>query len=162
MIAEYNAKDAPVTIPRYPKHDSFGYNATMTYKRDGSGYDPMITEYTAKENTTVVIADVKSNKIWSHGNRQSTDMNDDGTVEAGNDTEIIWMQVTLLLKVLASNNTRNATKNTLKDFLVQIKQSDRNVAFLPWYPLNNNPSAVPIKRPDDVSQVFSSIKNIFY
>ena len=64
----------------------------------------------------------------------------------------------MLLKVLARNNDRNATRKLLKYFIVISQQSDRHVAFLPWYSSNNNSSAVPIKRTDDVSKYFKAFQ----
>ena len=48
--------------------------------------------------------------------------------------------------------------NLLQDFLAQIQQSDRHVAFLLWYFSNNNSSAVPIKQPDDFSNNYQALK----
>ena len=59
-------------------------------------------------------------------------MNNNDKAEADNKTELICTQVTLLLKFLAINSTRNATQKLLQDFLVQIQQSDRRVVFIPW------------------------------
>ena len=130
---EYTAKYAPTVVSQDPKHGSSGSNVTMAYKRNRSGYDPMITEYTAKDAPAVITLDVNANNSRSHGNRQSTNINDDSTVETDNETEILCTPVKLLLKFQASNNARNATRNLIQDFPVQIKQSDRHVVFLPWY-----------------------------
>ena len=158
IITEYVAKDAPAVVSWYPKHDSSGSNATITDEHDRSDSDPMITEYTAKEAPGIVALDVNSNNIRSQGNRQSTDTNDENKVEVGNKTELICARVTLLLKFPSSNNNRNATKNLLKDFPVQIQHSNMHVVLLPWYSSNNNSSTLPIEQPGDVSKDFKALK----
>ena len=94
-------------------------------------------------------------------NRQSTNMNDDDTVKAVNETELLCTRVTLLVKFLASNNARNSTRKLLQSFLVNTQQSDRHVAFLPWYSSNNKSSAVPIKRTKNVSEYFQSLQTYY-
>ena len=103
---------------RHDKHDTTSQdlrrknsssNATTTDESDRYGSNPMITEYTTKEAPDVVTLDVKSDISRSQHSRQSTYINNDDTVEAGHETEILCTQVTLLLKVPTSNNARNAT-----------------------------------------------------
>ena len=134
----------------------------MMYDRNRSGYDPIIMEYTAKYTPAVVTLDLNANISRSQGNRQSTDINDDDTVEGGSNTKILRTQVTQLLKVPASNNARNATRNLLKYLLVKIQQSNRHVTFLPWYPSNSNSSAVPIKQPYDISKGFQALQKYYH
>ena len=114
----------------------------------------MITDTTAKNAPAVVDLYVNSNNRQSHYSCQSTDTNNDNTVEAGNNTELLCMSINMLLKIMVSNNACNATQNILQDFLVQTQQSDRHVEFLPWYSSKNNSSAVPAERTGDVSQDF--------
>ena len=85
-------------------------------------------------------------------------MNDDNTVEAGNETELLCTRVTLLLKFLARNNAHNAKQKLLRDILFQIQQSDRHVLLLPLYSSKKNYSTLPIEKPDDVSQYFQSLQ----
>ena len=92
----------------------------------------MITEYTAKDAPAAVKLNVNANRIKYQGNRQSTNMKNDDTVEAGNETEILCTQVIVLLKVPVINNSHNATWKLLQDFLVQSQKSNRNVALLLW------------------------------
>ena len=94
MITEYTAKDAPTIIPRDPKNNSYVSNATMTYRRDRFGSDPTITEYTAKDAPAVATFDVNTKLSHYQGNRQSTDMNNDGRVDSGNKTEILCTRYT--------------------------------------------------------------------
>ena len=130
----------------------------MTCEINRSGSNPIIMEYTAKDAPSASTLDVHKNNIRSQGNRQSTNINDDVMVEAGEEMEILFTQVTLLLKVPASNNACNATWKLLQDFLVKIQQSDRYVAIHQWYSSNNNSSTVPIKRTDDVSKYFKTFQ----
>ena len=104
MTMEYTAKDAPVVIPWYPKYDSYGSNTKMSYERERFGSNPMITEYTTKDTPVIFTINVNANIRRSQVNHQSTNKNDDDTSEAGNETEILFVHVTLLFKVTASNN----------------------------------------------------------
>ena len=56
----------------------------------------MITDYTAEDSPVVVTLDVNAKNTRSHGNRQSTDMNNTNTLEAGNEEELLLTRVTLL------------------------------------------------------------------
>ena len=49
-----------------PKHDSSGSNATIMDKRNRYGYDPMITEYTAKDAPVVIPRYPKHNSSGSN------------------------------------------------------------------------------------------------
>ena len=80
----------------------------------------MILRYTTKDAPAIITFDVNANKNWSQGNRKYTNMNSDNTVEEGNETEILCTGVNFLLKVPASNNTRNEMQKILQGFLVQI------------------------------------------
>ena len=100
-------------------------------EHDRFGSNPMTTETTAKDAPTIFTLNIDAGNSQLQDSRQA--MNVDGTVEAGNDTELLCTRVTLLLKVLASNNTRNTTQKIVQDFLVQIQQSYWNVAFLSGY-----------------------------
>ena len=80
------------------------------------------------------------------------------TVEDGNETELLCTRVTLLLKVTAGNNTRNAMRNHLEEILGQSQHRDRHITFLQWYSSKNNYSVVPIKQPNDVYQDFKSLQ----
>ena len=121
----------------------------------------MITEYTAKDAPAFITLNINANNSRSQGNHQYTDINDDVKFEAGNNTEIPCKQVTLLLKVPESNNARNATRNLLQDFLVQIQQRDSHVTLLSWYFWNNNSSEVPIEWPANVSKDFQALKTYY-
>ena len=58
----------------------------MTYERDCFISDPMITEYTAKDAPAVVTLNVNSNNSRYQGNRKYTNIKNNDTVEAGNET----------------------------------------------------------------------------
>ena len=148
---------------QYPKHDSSGSNAAITDKHNYSGSNPTITEYAAKVTPAVVTIGVNTKNSRYQGNCQSTHMNNDGTVEAGNETEIICTRVTLLLKVPARNNAGNATWYHLQDFLVQIQQSDMHAK---WPPRGNTqPTTLP-QYPLSVhmmsTRIFKHWKHIFF
>ena len=83
---EYSAKDAPAVFPKDPNHDSSGSNATMTYECKCSSSEPIIREYTTKDASDVVTLGINTNSRRSQGNRQSIDINDDNTIETGNET----------------------------------------------------------------------------
>ena len=74
----------------------------------------MITDYTTKDASTFVTLNVNRNNIQSQSNRQSTNINNDNTIEAGNKTEILRTRVTLLLKFPSINNDRNKMRNLLQ------------------------------------------------
>ena len=114
-----------------------------------------------KDAPTVVTLDVNAYNRRSQDSSQYTNMNNDDMVEAGNKTELICTQVTLLLKVPERNKARNATRKLLQEFLVQIQQSDRNVTFLLWYYSKNNSSALTIERPINVSKDFQALQTYY-
>ena len=57
----------------------------MTYERNRSGSDPMITEYTAKDATSIVTPNVNVNNSQSQGSHQSTNVNYDDMFEEDNE-----------------------------------------------------------------------------
>ena len=114
MKMEYTTKYAPTVIPQYPKHNSSGSNTTMAYEHERFRSNPMITEYNANDDTIVVTLNINANSSRSQGNHQYTNINDDDTVEAGNEKEILCTQVTLLLKVPARKNACNSKWNLLQ------------------------------------------------
>ena len=118
-------------MPQDPRRDNSGSNATIMDEHDRFGSNPMTTETTAKDAPTIFTLNIDAGNSQLQDSRQA--MNGDGTIEASNDTELLCTRVTLLLKVLASNNTRNTTQKIVQDFLVQIQQSYWNVAFLSGY-----------------------------
>ena len=128
-----NQSDHRNTASRDPRHNCSGSNAIITDKHDRSVSDAMITDTTAKESPIVVTPNVNSDNRQYYDSHQYTNINDNNTVEAGNKTELLCMQLTLLLKVLESNNNRKATQNLLQYFWVQSQQSNWHVAFLLWY-----------------------------
>ena len=72
------------TTSQDPKHDSSGSNSTITDKRDCPGSNLMKTEYTAKDTPTVFTLDANSDNRRSRDNFQSTNMNNNNRVKAGN------------------------------------------------------------------------------
>ena len=54
----------------------------MAYKRDHSGYEPIITEYNVKDSPVVITLDVNANNGQSQVNLQSTDINNYNTFVA--------------------------------------------------------------------------------
>ena len=121
MITEYTEKYAPTVISWHPKHNSSVFNATITDGRDRSRCDPKITEYTAQDAPAVATLNKNANNSLFQCNRQSTNMNYNYTVESCSDTELLCKRVTLLVKVLANNNSRNAMRKILQYVLVQIQ-----------------------------------------
>ena len=130
-------------------------------KRYRSRSNATITDTNTKNSPAVVTPDVNSYNRQSHKSCRSTNMNDENTVESGNETELLCTRVTLLLKVPMSNNSRNTTQKLLQDFLVQIQQSDRRVVFIPWYSSNNKSFVAPIKRPENVYQDFQALQTYY-
>ena len=57
----------------------------------------MTTKTTVKDAPAIVTLDVNAANIRSQDSRQYTNMNNGNMVEAGNDTELIFMKVILLL-----------------------------------------------------------------
>ena len=118
----------------------------------------MITYYTAKFDPTVVTINVNVENSRYRDSFQSINMNNNDTFESGNKMELLFTRVTLLLKVLARNNIRNAMWKTLQYFLFQSQHIDRHVALLPWYFSKKNSFTVPIERPNDVSKYFQALQ----
>ena len=83
-------------------------------KRDCYGSDATISNTTTKDAPAVVTLGVKAGNCRSYDSFQSYNMNNENTVEAGYETELLFMRFTLLLKVQARNNTRNETWNFLQ------------------------------------------------
>ena len=127
-----NRRDKRNTISWYPRLKSSVSDSTIMDERKCSRSDPMMTEYAAKDAPSVVIFDINTNNSRSQDSRQSTNINKNDMFEAGNDTELLCMWFTLLLKVIPSKNSHNAKRKLLQDFLVQIQQSYRHIAFLLW------------------------------
>ena len=78
------------TTSQDPNHNSYISNATIMDRCNRSGSDPMITEYTAKDASAFATLDINANNRRSQGNHQSTNMNDNNTVEAGHDTKLLY------------------------------------------------------------------------
>ena len=85
-------------------------------------------DYIVKDAPAVITLGVNSDNRQYNDSHQYTDMDENDIVEAGNETELLYTRVTLLIKVPESNNACNATGNLLQYFLVQIKQIYWNVA----------------------------------
>ena len=90
-------------------------------------------DYIVKDAPAVITLGVNSDNRQYNDSHQYTDMDKNDIVEAGNETELLYTRVTLLIKVPESNNACNATRNLLQDFLVQIQQTDWHVALLMCY-----------------------------
>ena len=86
MITEYTSKNTPAVVSLDPKHEISSSNATITDKHNRSGSDSMITDYTAKDAPSFITLNVNANNRYSQGIHQSTNMNNNDTVEAGKET----------------------------------------------------------------------------
>ena len=116
------------TIYQDPRCNISGSNATITEECNRYRLNPMIMDYIVKDAPAVITLGVNSDNRQYNDSHQYTDMDENGIVEAGNETELLYTRVTLLIKVPESNNACNATGNLLQYFLVQIKQIYWNVA----------------------------------